>query len=956
MATKIRGITIDLGVDTSKLTKGLKDANSSLKSTQTELKDVNKLLKLDPSNTTLLKQKTELLNTAIGDTKKKLEEQQKLMEEMKSAGNTTENQKQQQALERDIEATKNQLKELEKEQKNMPSTFGASLSEAGGHLEAFGGKVESFGNKLTVLSGAVLAVGGASIKAFNDVDKGYDTVIAKTGATGEELEQMQGIVDSIAGKIPADFGDIGDAVGEVATRFGLTGDELEETSTAFLKFAQLNGTDVVSSIDTVQNALSAFAMDSADAGKLLDVLNKTAQNTGADVGSMASALVQNATALQEMGMDAYQATTFLGNLETAGADAESVIGGMKRALKSATDQGIPFKQALAGLEDTIKNGKDGMDGLSASYDLFGKSGAGVFQAVKNGQISFTNLADSANVLDEAVGSVKDTFDATLDPTDEAQIALNKLKTAGAKLGGTLLKTLQPAIAKISEWVGKMAEKWDSLDDTQKNNILRIGAIVLAIGPLVTAIGKVISIAGTLMAHPIVAAIAGTAAVIAGITLAIKNSYGELESYSHKESELFAQANAHQEQFEAGQSAREEVNASVTENANLVTHLKDEYNGLLNAEGQVDAKDQARADFLLTEMANALGMEKGQILELRDANGQLGASIDEVIAKKKTEALLSGYQDSYAEALTGVNTAQKETEELTKKQAIAQEDYTNALNEFQLASTRLATQPYNPEFIAQFARAKEELETSKNSLADINTQLQDSKNRITEYSAIITNYEGLQEASISGNADQIDYWTQRMTTSFQTAESGTTSALETQTRNLIDQYLAEEKAVEEGTSTMDETSRKNLKKMAEDSAKELAKSKGMGEDWAQGLIDGMESKKNLLRAEAYDMGVVVDDAFRSALNINSPSKKAIWNAQMYGEGLIKGLKSAIGPVGAMATNLANATNVPLASPTTTVNNSPTIVVNASAGQSASAIADAVINRLNNTYRQTTKTFA
>lgn len=956
MATKIRGITIDLGVDTSKLTKGLKDANSSLKSTQTELKDVNKLLKLDPSNTTLLKQKTELLNTAIGDTKKKLEEQQKLMEEMKSAGNTTENQKQQQALERDIEATKNQLKELEKEQKNMPSTFGASLSEAGGHLEAFGGKVESFGNKLTVLSGAVLAVGGASIKAFNDVDKGYDTVIAKTGATGEELEQMQGIVDNIAGKIPADFGDIGDAVGEVATRFGLTGDELEETSTAFLKFAQLNGTDVVSSIDTVQNALSAFAMDSADAGKLLDVLNKTAQNTGADVGSMASALVQNATALQEMGMDAYQATTFLGNLETAGADAESVISGMKRALKSATDQGIPFKQALAGLEDTIKNGKDGMDGLSASYDLFGKSGAGVFQAVKNGQISFTNLADSANVLDEAVGSVKDTFDATLDPTDEAQIALNKLKTAGAKLGGTLLKTLQPAIAKISEWVGKMAEKWDSLDDTQKNNILRIGAIVLAIGPLVTAIGKVISIAGTLMAHPIVAAIAGTAAVIAGITLAIKNSYGELESYSHKESELFAQANAHQEQFEAGQSAREEVNASVTENANLVTHLKDEYNGLLNAEGQVDAKDQARADFLLTEMANALGMEKGQILELRDANGQLGASIDEVIAKKKTEALLSGYQDSYAEALTGVNTAQKETEELTKKQAIAQEDYTNALKEFQLASTRLATQPYNPEFIAQFARAKEELETSKNSLADINTQLQDSKNRITEYSAIITNYEGLQEASISGNADQVDYWTQRMTTSFQTAESGTTSALETQTRNLIDQYLAEEKAVENGTSTMSETSRKNLKKMAEDSAKELAKSKGMGEDWAQGLIDGMESKKNLLRAEAYDMGVVVDDAFRSALNINSPSKKAIWNAEMYGEGLIKGLKSAIGPVGAMATNLANATNVPLASPTTTVNNSPTIVVNASAGQSASAIADAVINRLNNTYRQTTKTFA
>ena len=68
MAGRIQGITVEIGGDTTKLSKALQGVNKDIKSTQTQLKDVEKLLKLDPSNTELVRQKQQLLAQAIKDT------------------------------------------------------------------------------------------------------------------------------------------------------------------------------------------------------------------------------------------------------------------------------------------------------------------------------------------------------------------------------------------------------------------------------------------------------------------------------------------------------------------------------------------------------------------------------------------------------------------------------------------------------------------------------------------------------------------------------------------------------------------------------------------------------------------------------------------------------------------------------------------------------------------------
>ena len=91
MASKrIKGITIQLGLDATDLNKKLKDIDSSLKDTQTQLKDVNKLLKLDPSNTELLRQKQELLGKAVNDSKTRLDELKKALQQLENAPNSQE--------------------------------------------------------------------------------------------------------------------------------------------------------------------------------------------------------------------------------------------------------------------------------------------------------------------------------------------------------------------------------------------------------------------------------------------------------------------------------------------------------------------------------------------------------------------------------------------------------------------------------------------------------------------------------------------------------------------------------------------------------------------------------------------------------------------------------------------------------------------------------------------------
>ena len=528
---RIRGITIELSGDTKGLVKSLNNAKKSVKDVQSALKDVDKLLELDPKNVELVTQKQKLLKEQTQALKEKLEAAKSAMEGFKDAGDDENSIRAQEALTREIAETEAQIREAEQAERDIASevnkaetaekdaekageswtsSFGSGIAAAGQKLQEFGSKVSEVGEQLTQkVTGPIVALGTASVAAFKGVDKGYDAIIKKTGATGETLEGMKGSFDNIASTVPADMEDIGSAIGEVNTKFGSTGTELETLSTKFLMFAQLNDQDVSTAVDQTQKALAAFGLGAESAGGLLDTMNKVAQDTGVGVDKLASGLVENGAAFQELGLNIDQATVVMGQLEKSGANSETVMAGLRKALKQATKEGKPLDQALSDLQATIENGSGSMDGLTASYELFGKSGDQIYAAVKNGTLDFREFGNAAV---DAGGSVDETFQATLDPVDQFKLAMQDLMLVGAELGAMIGEVLQPILEALREKIQALKEWWSQLTPEQQAMIVKIGMIVAAIGPLLVIVGNVLSVIGTIMT---LAPVLGT--VIAAIT-------------------------------------------------------------------------------------------------------------------------------------------------------------------------------------------------------------------------------------------------------------------------------------------------------------------------------------------------------------------------------------------------------------------------------------------------------
>lgn len=191
MAGRIKGITVEIGGDTTGLEKALKGVNSAIKTTQSELKDVERLLKLDPSNTELLTQKQKLLKDAISSTSEKLEtlkEAQKQAKEQLERGEL--GQDKYDALQREIIETEQELRRLQ-EQAASTSVSLEKLAEAGEKFEKAGDSITNVGKKVSVASAAVTGLGVAAVKTAADFDSAMANVAAISGATGDDLQALR---------------------------------------------------------------------------------------------------------------------------------------------------------------------------------------------------------------------------------------------------------------------------------------------------------------------------------------------------------------------------------------------------------------------------------------------------------------------------------------------------------------------------------------------------------------------------------------------------------------------------------------------------------------------------------------------------------------------------------------------------------------------------------------------
>ena len=466
--------------------------------------------------------KLEVLNKQVEKQKEYIE---KLKEELaKASENYDENSSKVLKLKENLAKAETALnrmesdqRELNEEMKKAPwDDFKKKIGDVSEKLQKVGESMKTVGTNMSkYVTAPIAAVAGLSVKAFTEVDDAMDELVKMTGKTGDELDGLKSTVESLATTLPVTFEDAAKAVGEVNTRFDASGDLADNLSQKFLKFAKITDSDVVDAIDSTQHAMAAWGLSTDQAGNYLDVLAKVAQDTGASVDTLNSVVASNKVVFDEMGMSIYTAANFVGELDKAGVDSSTAIAGLKKAMQNATKQGKPLDQALSELADTLAKGDTDTEAYAEAMELFGnKAGPQLAEALKSGKISLT---DFKRVAADSMGSVEETFEATLDAPDKFTSVLNELKLLGSDVGGTLLEALTPAIEKVAEVIKKVAEWWSGLSPQMQNTILIIAGVVAAIGPLISVIGTLMS-----LMSPVGLIIAAIAAAIAGVILVIKN--------------------------------------------------------------------------------------------------------------------------------------------------------------------------------------------------------------------------------------------------------------------------------------------------------------------------------------------------------------------------------------------------------------------------------------------------
>lgn len=534
MASRIKGITVEIGGDTTGLEKALKGVNSSIKTTQSALKDVERLLKLDPTNTELLTQKQKLLKEAIASTSEKLEtlkEAQKQAKEQLERGEL--GQDKYDALQREIVETEQELKRLQ-EQAATTSVTLEKIAAAGDKFEKAGDSITNAGKQISVASAAVTGLGVAAVKTAADFDSAMANVAAISGATGDDLQALRDKAREMGEKTKFSASEAADAMSYMAMAGWKTGDMLSGIE-GIMNLAAASGEDLATTSDIVTDALTAFGLTAEDSAHFADILAAASSNANTNVSMMGETFKYCAPVAGALGYsaeDVAEAISLMGNAGIKSTQAGTALrtmmtklqGELKlsgEALGEVTIQTANADGSMRELSDILADCRTAFSKMSeseaaaAAETLVGKNAMSGFLALMNSAPG--DIDKLRNAIENCDGSAEN-MAAIMQDNLNGQLTI--LKSQLEELAISFGEMLMPVIRKVVTAVQGFVDKLNNMDEAQRKTIITIGLVIAALGPFLVILGTVISTVGKSMK-----AYASAAKGIKKLMVAVKSGTG-----------------------------------------------------------------------------------------------------------------------------------------------------------------------------------------------------------------------------------------------------------------------------------------------------------------------------------------------------------------------------------------------------------------------------------------------
>lgn len=508
MANDIKGITVKIGADTTDLSKAMSSANRSISTTQKQLNEVQKALKLDPSNTELLAQKYRLLTEKADETRKKLQtlkDAQSQVEEQYRNGEI--DQGKYDAFCRELITTENQLKELEKD----VARSNVTINSFGEKMKETGGKLTAAGKTIMPLSAAVAGIGTAAAVSAVNFEDAMAKVSTITDTTEVPLDSLRSQILELSSQTGISANEIADNVYNAISAGQKTGDAVNFV-TKSTKLAKAGFADAGSALDVLTTILNAYGMEASEVTNVSDMLIQT-QNLGkttvAELSSSMGKVIPTANAyhvqldqlctgyakMTANGVATAESTTYMNSMLNELGKSGTTVSDI---LKEKT--GKSFAELMengASLADVLSILKDSADEQNLSFgDLWSSAEAG-----KAGLILLGDSADDFNAtlaqMRESTGAAESAFEKLQTNSSKINKAVNAVKNTFIILGGVILDTFSPAINAVTISIQRLCEWVSSLPTGIQTVIVVIGTLIAATGPLLVVLGTLMTSIGSL---------------------------------------------------------------------------------------------------------------------------------------------------------------------------------------------------------------------------------------------------------------------------------------------------------------------------------------------------------------------------------------------------------------------------------------------------------------------------
>ena len=793
---KVRGLLVEIGGDTTKLQTALKDVDKTTNSLSKELRGINTLLKFDPSNTTLLNQKTEVLSETLKETENRLTALQQAQQKLDDAG-VDKHSAEYRDLQREIESTTQKITNLKNETSNFIKA-GKEIEKVGTTVYNLGNTVDNVGSKLTTgLTLPIVALGTYSVKSAMDFESAFAGVRKTVDATEEEYSEFREGILEMSKVLPASAEEIA-AVAEAAGQLGIQKSAILSFTRTMVDLGEASNM----TSDEAATALARFAnitqMDQSEFSKLGSVVTDLGNKLASTESEIVEMGLRLAGAGAQVGMTEDQILSFAGALSSVGIEAEAggsafsrVMVQMQLAVEKGNEQleqfaqvsgmsaeqfKIAFKEDAAGAIIAFINGLSNLDGT-------GKSAIGVLDEMGLSEIrvrdTLLRASGAADLFNQSleIGSkawqentalTKEANERYKTSESQLNMAQNKAKALAITMGDELL----PHINDLLDFLGDLAESFADMTDEEQQAVLKTAALVAGIGPAIKIVGNLGKVLGTatkgvgtftqaiaLMQNGIGDA-KGSAATLAKVLSSATSPVGLLtiaivglttagialaSQQTEEEKRIEALNKKIKEQTTARRELaferQKEVESSLREIDN-VESLISELNLLVDSNGKVKDGYEERVNFILNEFNSAMGTEYSLVDGVIKKYDELNDTLDLVLAKKRAEVILGSQEQDYKDAKENIDEYTKSLTEAEKTQEEVQKKY---LGEYKEALKEL--KEYQENVAPNNDKLEARVEGLKKKLDDANDDRLSDEYIILENHLALGNFAGTPSISI-----------------------------------------------------------------------------------------------------------------------------------------------------------------------------------------------------------------